>query len=469
MSDVNFNITDAKAGTGGGGGGGTSFSLTSYSNTMTGDKFTVSAAFSNTAGGGMAQVGSVQLNNVIISSLTDVLELRFSALQIPSATADLLIGYQIGANPAVWGTYLNDTTLMAVLNESVTGITPGTYTVKLMACKSGTGTVDIGASDSTTYGDGNIPAGAVFTGRVFSTSAGTGGGNGSSTPLLGDSTGATPATGYVGEMLSHYQAGSATTGSAADINTLTLTPGTWEVSASLYHDNNGGVSGANIWLYAKGANSGNGGQDFLLTRSVPAGSYSFNPRIVTIAAGDADKTIKLKAQAVGASGDYYSYISAIRTAPLGNTTGSTIPDKTTTAFTPTTNFSNATCTGFYSITNGIMRLDARVKMTGSAGTPGNFYLDITSSGYKFDTSKMTAAPDDDTPVNFLAQVYMGDHHTANMRLTHAMLKDANSFYLYYGNTTSYGQLTGQVAHNAPWTWATDDYISIQAIFPVTTV
>jgi hypothetical protein len=146
----------------GGGGSSTTF----YSNTMTGDKYTVSHSLSNAAGGGLSQVGSVQVTGVVIAGTSDIIEIQFSALSIPSVTADLLLGYQIGANAAKWGNYVRGTTYSSTLSITTTGISAGTYTIKLMAAKSGTGTVDIAASDSTTYGIDQIPGGAIFTVKV---------------------------------------------------------------------------------------------------------------------------------------------------------------------------------------------------------------------------------------------------------------------------------------------------------------
>lgn len=154
----------------------TSFTATCalYSKTMTGDFFTVTASFSNVAGGGMAIVGNgttipyVQVTSVVINATTDVVDITFSALAIPSATADLLVGYQIDSDTAVWGTYTKcASTFMSILNETTTGLSVGTHTIKLMACKAGTGNVDIGANDSTTFGDGNVPSGAIFRVKVF--------------------------------------------------------------------------------------------------------------------------------------------------------------------------------------------------------------------------------------------------------------------------------------------------------------
>lgn len=138
-----------------------------YSYLMTGDLYTVSNSFTNVPGGSMAQVGSVQVTGVIVNGTSDILSIGFTALSIPSVTADLLLGFQIGANIPVWGSYNSRTSLTAHLAIQLDGIAAGTYTIKLMAAKLGTGNVDIAASDSTTYGIDQIPAGATFTVEVI--------------------------------------------------------------------------------------------------------------------------------------------------------------------------------------------------------------------------------------------------------------------------------------------------------------
>lgn len=145
---------------------------TFYKFTMTGDVYSVGGTFSNAAGGGLAQVGNgtsvpyVQCTGVVISATTDIIDIGFSALCSATSAADLLLGYQIGSNTPVWGNYISASKSPAFLNISTNGITPGTYTIKLMACRAGPGGIDIVASDSTAYGIQNIPAGAILTVKV---------------------------------------------------------------------------------------------------------------------------------------------------------------------------------------------------------------------------------------------------------------------------------------------------------------
>jgi hypothetical protein len=133
--------------------------------------------------------------------------------------------------------------------------------------------------------------------------------------VSGASGSASPVSGFIGENLTAVAGPiSATTGAQATIVTLTLPVGIFSVSGTLNHDNNVGVTGSNYFLYIKGATSATLAKDSLEFRVVPAGNGSFCSRVVVVASGDADKTIILKAQNEGATGDVYGFISAIRIA-----------------------------------------------------------------------------------------------------------------------------------------------------------
>lgn len=152
---------------------------TLYKFVMTGDLFKVTSAYANVLGSNLAPVGNgttvpfVQVKDVVIQSTKDIVDIKFSALAVPSATADLLMGYQVDSLPAKWGQYASkgSSTLIALVNESIDGLTPGKHVIKLMALKSGTGTVDISAADSVTYDTFRGPGGSIFTVKVTTTGA----------------------------------------------------------------------------------------------------------------------------------------------------------------------------------------------------------------------------------------------------------------------------------------------------------
>ena len=126
-----------------------------------------------------------------------------------------------------------------------------------------------------------------------------------------------PATGYIGQMISDNGINVATnTSGLTNIQSITLTPGVWLVSAGGQLDNIATQTGGSIYLFVKSVNSATLGMDFIFEEySAGKGqSYCFIPRVVVIAAADPDKTIVVKAQSETAAGSCWAFITAVRIA-----------------------------------------------------------------------------------------------------------------------------------------------------------
>lgn len=146
---------------------GRDMNVTLYQNTLSAD-FPIVAGIANTPGGGMLQVGSVQVPNVVIALSTNMINFKFCAITDAfTTTKDILFGVKIGSNTAVVLGYKGSTEGVMNLNGVLTGISPGTYTIQLVAAK-GAGTVSIYAPSSTAIALDQAPAPGVFSVEVFS-------------------------------------------------------------------------------------------------------------------------------------------------------------------------------------------------------------------------------------------------------------------------------------------------------------
>lgn len=114
-------------------GGDMALSFTSFTLPST---TAVTQAWSDTAGGAMAQVGSAQVS-VTTTRVNEVIVIGFIGVGAFGAGADLVLGYQIGAATAVNASYANGGgTFNMSFTKPATVASPGTYTVKLVASKS---------------------------------------------------------------------------------------------------------------------------------------------------------------------------------------------------------------------------------------------------------------------------------------------------------------------------------------------
>lgn len=133
--------------------------------------------------------------------------------------------------------------------------------------------------------------------------------------LPGNTDGSVAATGSVGEMLDQYTGDVATnTSTQTTVGSLTLTVGRWLVTPCSYNRAANTQTGAQHFLYIKGATDVTYGKNYM-SASNPAGtgsSVTFPSRVVNIAAGDSDKTIVIKQQSITAASLGTSYITAIR-------------------------------------------------------------------------------------------------------------------------------------------------------------
>lgn len=280
--------------------------------------------------------------------------------------------------------------------------------------------------------------------------------------LFGDVSGTTPGAGLVGEMISNTGNASCGTGSQTEVLSITLTPGTWAVSGALNNDNNVNTTGFDGYLYIKGVNT----NTYAYDRSFNRGFYSggagvaqytgFSSRTVTISPSDTDKTIKIKAQAIGATSTMYGHLTAVRTAPLGGAV-SYVP---TTSFTPTCSFGvNCTMAGFYSIVNGIMTLSVSGTGTGAV-TAGNLSINVPS-GYTIDTSKMLTI--DLAWVGCLNMYYL-DAGVVNYIAIRANAISTTALNFHYSSTGE--SLTAQISNTAPFTFGNTDKFQFIMQFPV---
>ena len=135
------------------------------------------------------------------------------------------------------------------------------------------------------------------------------------------------------------------------------------------------------------------------------------------------------------------------------------------AFTPTSNFTNCTLTGFFWFDprSGLLRVQMRGKMT-STSASATLHLDYAACGYQRDTSMIVADLDDDTGVPLPGVIYMLDHHTANYIDTAAWHNNDTSLNLYVGTSGGIA-LTAQVTNTIPFTWNTDDSFLVDVSFP----
>lgn len=140
----------------------------------------------------------------------------------------------------------------------------------------------------------------------------------SANSLTGSTGGAGAPTGIIGEFLQT----STTPGAVATntttyttVSTLTLTTGTWLISASILSDSVATQTGFFTQLFVKGSNGNAAGYDTIYTTTnAIAGSQTltFASRVVTVASGDADKTIVVKGKSQTAAGSCYGYITGVR-------------------------------------------------------------------------------------------------------------------------------------------------------------
>jgi hypothetical protein len=124
--------------------------------------------------------------------------------------------------------------------------------------------------------------------------------------------------GMIGEILEVQSSNaSVTTGSYAQVVSLTLTAGVWSVSGTHEMDGTASCTGISSKFYTKGVAGSVRAKDFMFLAELPAGSSAvatFLPRIVVIASTDSDKTVSLYAQSRGATSKVWGALSAIRIA-----------------------------------------------------------------------------------------------------------------------------------------------------------
>ncbi len=137
--------------------------------------------------------------------------------------------------------------------------------------------------------------------------------------MLGRTDGAAAPAGQIGEMLSiNDTAVSIITASFTGIGSLTLTVGTWLVTATVYFDATAATTAFEARLNVLGA----GGSTNAVTDvseawtagAAHSGTLVFNPRVVVVASGTAVKTIVTSAKSFTSTATGYDYITAIRIA-----------------------------------------------------------------------------------------------------------------------------------------------------------
>lgn len=134
MSGSNFNDTDNKAGSSGTAG---TIKLDGSTATLASD-FTVTQTYSETPGGNMAQVSSVQVS--VTTKDNEKVLISFSGAIGLAATSDIAYGYQIDSDtPVICGYSNQQGTLSLSFTALSAALSAGSHTIKLMACK-GTGT-----------------------------------------------------------------------------------------------------------------------------------------------------------------------------------------------------------------------------------------------------------------------------------------------------------------------------------------
>ena len=142
--------------------------------------------------------------------------------------------------------------------------------------------------------------------------------SGNGVQLQGRTNGVAIEAGKVGEERVFTGSGnvSTNTSSFVEIGSLTLIEGVWQVSATCISDTAASQTGFLSKFNLLGVD-GTGWGDTYLAANYPAGLYSpvsFIPRTVRVSAGTADKTIKVLAQSITASGYGRAKITAVRIA-----------------------------------------------------------------------------------------------------------------------------------------------------------
>jgi hypothetical protein len=153
-------------------------------------------------------------------------------------------------------------------------------------------------------------AGVGTAGLVNNTS-----GNTTGTPLLGSVDGTSVSTGYVTEELNAAGTGvSVNTSTYTDVVSKTLTAGRWLCSGAVGVNHAASVTGALSLWYSKGVGAATNGKDILYATATAAtdGYMTFPPRVVIVASGDADKTIKMQLKSTGANATAEGWINAVR-------------------------------------------------------------------------------------------------------------------------------------------------------------
>ena len=136
------------------------------------------------------------------------------------------------------------------------------------------------------------------------------------TPLLGKTDGAAVAAGYVGEFLDVRNVGSCATSGNTAIASLTLTVGTWIISAATLNEATASGTGYSCLFNILGV----AGSAFPTTRldvnypSAKNAPVTFTSRVIVVASGTATKTVTLTGDSVGATQNIWGYITAIRIA-----------------------------------------------------------------------------------------------------------------------------------------------------------
>lgn len=129
----------------GGSGGG---SLASAGQSILGSDFTVTQAWSNTAGGNLAQVSTVEVTATFVANERVIINYVGSAT-VPSGS-DLIVGYQIDSDTAKTLLYtqgLGGGYRGICFSALSAALTAGSHTFKLMAASSGADPTIAGASN----------------------------------------------------------------------------------------------------------------------------------------------------------------------------------------------------------------------------------------------------------------------------------------------------------------------------------
>lgn len=127
--------------------------------------------------------------------------------------------------------------------------------------------------------------------------------------------GTTVPAGSIGEVLEDRTSASVGT-SYVDRNTLTLTTGIWLVTGCGMISGAAGATGVGIKLNVKGAASYLNPTTEAL-QYMPTAQYctaTLPPKFVSVAPGDANKTVVLQAVAIGATSTVSTSLSAVRIA-----------------------------------------------------------------------------------------------------------------------------------------------------------